>query len=310
MLTTDIRDLFKLNAEMRDMNYQLKSMQEQLLQSEKLASVGQLAAGVAHEINNPVGYISSNLSSLERYVDQLFQLIKAHECAEALIDPDGLSLSAVAELKGAVDYEFLESDTRDLIKESLEGASRVKKIILDLKTFAHSGEGQLEWADLHKGLESTLNICNNELKYKAEVICEFGELPELRCIPSQLNQVFMNLLVNAAQAIDTQGVVTVRTGTEKDEVWVEVQDTGKGISPEHLDRLFDPFFTTKPVGEGTGLGLSLSYGIVNKHGGHIEVQSEVGKGSTFRVCLPLHAPPQTDNVLQTDNVPQTDIPGA
>ena len=167
----------------------------------------------------------------------------------------------------------------------------MKKIILDLKEFAHiDGEERWVWADIHQGLNSTLNVVWNELKYKCEVVKEYGNLPKIYCLPSELNQVFMNLLVNAAQAIEVRGKITLSTGQEGDWVWVKVIDTGKGIQAEDMPNLFDPFFTTKPVGEGTGLGLSVSYRIMEKHHGRIEVQSEVGKGTTFVVWLPIQQP--------------------
>lgn len=172
--------------------------------------------------------------------------------------------------------------------ESRDGLARVRKIVQDLKSFSHVSEQEWGWADLHTGLESTLNILRNELKYKCEVVKDFGNIPEVWCIVSQLNQVFMNLLVNAGHAIETSGAISIRTRAGSNgEVWIEIEDTGKGIPPENMSRIFDPFFTTKPVGSGTGLGLSLSYGIVQRHNGRIEVESEVGKGSLFRVCLPV-----------------------
>jgi PAS domain S-box-containing protein len=263
-----------------------RRMDEQLQQSEKLASIGQLAAGVAHEINNPVGYISSNIATLSRYLKDIFQLLTVYEQIEGTVTDTALQQQLQA-LKQTMDIGYLRDDIPALINESAEGVARVKKIVQDLKDFSRQEEAEWQMADLHKGLESTLNIVHNEIKYKAEVVREFGDLPLVQCIPSQLNQVFMNLLVNAAHAIDERGVIHVRSGTEGDWVWVEVQDNGKGIRPEHLGRLFDPFFTTKPVGKGTGLGLSISYGIVQKHGGRIEVESEPGRGSRFRVWLPL-----------------------
>jgi signal transduction histidine kinase len=174
------------------------------------------------------------------------------------------------------------------MNESRDGLSRVRKIVQDLKDFSRVGQAEWQWADLHAGLDSTLNIVWNELKYKCKVNKEYGELPEVYCLPSQLNQVFMNLFVNAAQAIENHGEVTIRTGRAGEEAWVEVADTGKGIPRENLNRIFEPFFTTKPVGQGTGLGLSLSYSIVLKHKGRIEVASQVGKGTTFRVILPIN----------------------
>lgn len=266
---------------------QLESAQGQLLQSEKMASIGQLAAGVAHEINNPIGYVYSNLSTLEKYLEDIFKMMDDYEEAEsAIADTDVLAkLQAAKEL---LDFKYLKEDLPALMNESREGITRVKKIVQDLKDFSHADVTE-EWqyADLQAGINSTLNIVNNEIKYKAEVLKEYGQIPEVECLSSQLNQVFMNLLVNAAHAIEERGTITIRTGSQGDEVWVEVADNGKGIAPENLKRIFDPFFTTKPIGKGTGLGLSLSYGIVQKHHGRIEVQSEVGKGTAFRVWVPI-----------------------
>ncbi|MEK6663048.1 MAG: ATP-binding protein [Pseudomonadota bacterium] len=274
-------------AEVRELNKQLKDTQNQLLQSEKMASVGQLAAGVAHEINNPIGYVYSNLGTLENYAQDLFRLVTAYEAAEAAI-ADGAVLDRLQAAKVEADIEFLRADMRSLMDETREGISRVKQIVQDLKDFSRiDASDEWHWADLQAGLDSTLNIVWNELKYKAEVRKEYADIPEVECRPSQLNQVFLNLLVNAGHAIKEQGVITIRTGQEGEAVWIEIADNGKGIAPEHLTRIFDPFFTTKPVGQGTGLGLSLSYGIVQKHGGCIEVQSVQGKGTAFKVWLPI-----------------------
>jgi two-component system NtrC family sensor kinase len=190
----------------------------------------------------------------------------------------------------------LKEDLPALLKESEEGLARVTKIVRDLKDFAHVSESQYQEADLNAGMDSTLNVVRNELKYKADLVCEYGDIAHIECEAAQINQVFMNLLVNAAQAIDQHGTITVRsgsgTGADANTVWVEVQDSGKGMTPEVQKRIFEPFFTTKPVGKGTGLGLSLSYDIiVKKHGGRIDVTSEPGKGSTFRITLPLRPAP-------------------
>jgi PAS domain S-box-containing protein len=265
----------------------LAEAQNQLLQSERMASIGQLAAGVAHEINNPVGFVNSNLSSLQRYVKDLLRTLDAYEQADGELSQ--ASRERVSQLKEEVDLHFLRDDVNDLLVESLDGLKRVTRIVQDLKNFSHVDEPERQWADLESGLESTLRVAWNELKYKSEVVKEFSGIPQIECYPFQLNQVFMNLLVNAAQAIDQKGRITIRTGQDDDHVWVEIQDTGRGIHPEHVPRIFDPFFTTKPVGKGTGLGLSLAYGIVKKHDGRIEVHSEVGVGSTFRVTLPKNA---------------------
>ncbi len=265
---------------------ELEAAQSQLMQSERMASIGQLAAGVAHEINNPVGFVNSNLGSLKAYVDKLLQLLAVYEQAESGLPPE--ALRTVQATKDEVDLAFLRTDLADLLAESLDGLQRVTRIVQDLKNFSHPDESERQLADLEAGLESTLRVVWNELKYKATVDKEFAGLPQVVCHPFQLNQVFMNLLVNAGQAIEGKGRITVRTGFDDAWVWVEVADTGKGIPPANLARIFDPFFTTKPVGKGTGLGLSMAYGIVKKHGGRIEVESELGLGSTFRVWLPRH----------------------
>jgi len=262
----------------------LEEAQNQLLQSERMASIGQLAAGVAHEINNPVGFVNSNLGSLQCYVTDMLSLLAAYEQAEAGLAEE--ALAPLLKLKQTLDVAFLREDVSSLLAESQDGLKRVTRIVQDLKDFSHVDESERQWADLEAGLESTLRVVANEIKYKADVVKEFAGLPQLECFPFQLNQVFMNLLVNASHAIDGRGTITLRTGHDERAVWVEVQDTGKGIKPEHLPRIFEPFFTTKPVGQGTGLGLSLSYGIVQKHGGRLEVSSEVGKGTSFRVVLP------------------------
>jgi signal transduction histidine kinase len=256
----------------------------QLLQSEKMASIGQLAAGVAHEINNPVGFVNSNLGTLQGYVTDMFEVLSAYENSE--IEMRVETRTVLDELKKKLDIAYIREDVGKLLSQSMEGLKRVKRIVQDLKDFSHIGTSEKQWANLEDGLDSTLNIVWNELKYKAEVVKEYTGIRKIKCIPAQINQVFMNLLMNAVQSIEAHGRITIRTGQDDENVWVEVKDTGKGINPEHLGRIFDPFFTTKPVGSGTGLGLSLSYGIVQKHGGRIEVTSKPGKGAVFRVVLP------------------------
>ncbi len=268
------------------LNARLEQANQQLLQSEKLAAIGQLAAGVAHEINNPVGYVYSNLQTLDTYLNDLFRLTEAVDNARSL---DDLRL-----IKQNIDYDYLRDDLRDLLAESREGIERVKTIIAAMKDFSHIEEEAFKPADIHRGIETTLNVVNNELKYKAEVVREFGQLPEVECIISQINQVVMNLLVNAAHAIEGFGRITIRTRQQDDTVIIEVQDTGKGIPPEHRHRIFEPFFTTKPVGKGTGLGLSLSFNIIEKHQGSLDVDSTPGEGTCFRLTLPI-TQPDTDN---------------
>ncbi|MEH6627459.1 MAG: ATP-binding protein [Motiliproteus sp.] len=264
----------------------LEDAQNQLLQSEKMAAIGQLAAGVAHEINNPVGYINSNLGTLRQYLQGINQVLSAYGDIEQ--DPAKLSeaLAQVDIIKKEVDFDFLSEDISGLLDESVEGVERVRKIVKDLKDFSHVDKGEWAVADLHHCLDSTLNVVWNELKYKAEVVKEYGDLPEVICLASQLNQVFMNLLVNAAHAIESRGVITIRTGTDAERVWIEIEDNGAGMPEAVQKRIFEPFYTTKEVGKGTGLGLSLSYGIIEKHGGTIELHSVLGEGTRFRICIP------------------------
>jgi two-component system NtrC family sensor kinase len=265
----------------------LEEAHNQLLQSEKMASLGQLAAGVAHEINNPIGFVTSNLGTLRRYAEQLIKLRAAYEEAVGLLAEDSPVRQAIVAARQAAEADFLEADILSVIEESSEGVMRVRRIVQDLKTFSHTGPAEWQWIDLNACLDSTLSIANNEIKYTAQVVREYGVVPEVECMASQLNQVFLNLLVNAAQAIVGHGTITLRTGSEAGNAWVEIEDTGSGIPAENLNRIFDPFFTTKPVGKGTGLGLSISYGIVRKHNGHIAVRSSPGQGTNFRVTIPL-----------------------
>ena len=276
-----------LETELARRQKENESIQRHLLQSDKLAAIGQLAAGVAHEINNPIGFVTSNIGSLDRYVRDLLEILDAYAGLEGAVAADGPALAALRELKQQKNLDFLRDDIQQLIAESQEGLQRVGKIVQDLKSFARVDEANWQWADLRGGLESTLNMIWNELKYHCTVHKDYGDLPQVWCLPSQLNQVFMNLLVNAGQAIVGKGYISIRTGQRGEEVFVAIADTGAGISPENQRRLFEPFFTTKPVGKGTGLGLSLAFSIVQKHGGRIEVDSTLGKGTSFTVWLPV-----------------------
>jgi PAS domain S-box-containing protein len=276
---------------------ELKATQAQMIQSEKMASIGQLAAGVAHEINNPTGFVSSNLKTLSDYQNdisrlivhyrelagELRQLITSHQTLESISG----RLDRIEELEKEIDIDFILDDTTNLVKESQEGAERIKRIVLDLKDFAHPGEHELRYADINKNLESTLNVVWNELKYKTTVTKDYGDLPEVQCYPHQLNQVFMNILVNAAQAIKDQGEISISTRSDNCQVEIKIGDTGSGIPTENLSRIFDPFFTTKEVGKGTGLGLNIAYKIIKEHKGTIDVESEVGTGTTFIIRIPV-----------------------
>ncbi|WP_242007555.1 ATP-binding protein [Luteimonas cucumeris] len=268
----------------------LAGAQEQLLQAEKMASIGQLAAGVAHEINNPIGYVHSNLGTLQEYLHGLFAVIEAYE--RALRAPDPRALQAeIDDMRSRFDLDFIRSDLPQLMAESREGIERVTEIVRNLKDFSYSDRDE-SWrlADLHAGLDSTISIIWNELKYKVTLEKDYGALPLVQCLPSELNQVFMNILLNASHAIAERGRVTVATGVRDDQVWISIEDTGVGIPEDVQQRIFDPFYTTKPVGKGTGLGLSISYRIVRKHGGNIEVSSSPGNGACFRITLPIRQP--------------------
>jgi two-component system NtrC family sensor kinase len=283
--------LIERNAELHALNAKLSSAQEHLIQSEKLASIGQLAAGVAHEINNPIGYIFSNFGTLEKYLAQLFEMLDKYEQSERT-HGNAATVADLVTLKHKIDMEFLKEDIPTLMSESKEGIVRVRKIVQDLKDFSHVDATQ-EWqyTNLNQGIDSTINVVNSEIKYKADLVKEYGVLPDVQCMGSQINQVVMNLVVNAAHAMGAErGKITIRTGCDGPHVWVEVADTGSGIPKDVLPRIFDPFYTTKPVGKGTGLGLSLSYGIIQKHNGSITVETEIGKGTTFRVVIPVSQP--------------------
>lgn len=275
------------NKELADAYAELKNTQSQILQQEKMASIGQLAAGVAHEINNPVGFITSNIGSLSKYVDKLQQFINAQSDVIANYE-NFLATDELDALRKKLKIDFVLEDVKDLVRESLDGTERVKTIVQNLKNFSRVDQSEQTMADLNECVESTLNIVWNELKYKTTVNKEYGDIPLTLCYPQQLNQVFMNLLMNGAQAIKEKGEITIRTWSDGDNIYVSISDSGCGIPAENLDRLFEPFFTTKAVGKGTGLGLSIAYDIVTKkHGGELLVNSEVDKGTTFTVKIPV-----------------------
>ena len=276
----------------------LKDTQAQMLQSEKMATIGQIAAGVAHEINNPTGFVSSNIGTLKDYQSDLKALIKKYRRLtsdlKTMVAKKKLS-SSIAEqveeivgLETEVDIDFIQGDILDLIQECSDGIERIKKIISDLKDFAHPGEDELKETDINKGIESTFNFVAYELKYKAKITKDYGQLPTIKCYPQQLNQVFMNMLVNAAQAMEKTGEIKVTTRHVKDNIEITISDDGPGIPEKNLTKIFDSFFTTKGVGKGTGLGLNIAKDIVKKHNGTINVESKVGEGTTFTIQIPVH----------------------
>ena len=274
----------------------LEDTQSHMLHTEKMASIGQLAAGVAHEINNPTGFVSSNLKTLSDYQGDLAQLIEKYHGLIGALKTEGngyllpeviaLNIESILGFEKDIDIEFLLEDIVDLIGDCREGTERIKKIVIDLKDFAHPGEEVIQPTDINNGLASTLNVVNNEIKYKATVHKDFGTLPPVKGVPQQLNQVFMNILVNSAQAIEKKGDIHIKTWLADQNVKITISDTGCGIPEENLNKIFDPFFTTKEIGKGTGLGMNIVYNIIEKHQGTIEVQSEIGKGTTFTISLP------------------------
>ncbi|MFC1593937.1 ATP-binding protein [Candidatus Omnitrophota bacterium] len=283
-LTTMLENLQRAHKE-------LKSTQRQLLHSEKLASIGELAAGIAHEINNPIGFIGSNLSILETYIERISEVMRAMEnVKDALSCDDTKKLKKIykqlAKFEEQADIIYILGDIDSLLRESKEGVERIKKIVMDLKTFSRLDEGVRATADLNAILDGIINIVWNEIKQKAELTRHYSIIPLVQCNTQQIGQVFMNILVNAAQAIEDRGVISIHTYAQDEQVQVEIADTGRGMDEETITKIFDPFFTTKEVGKGTGLGLSISYEIIKKHKGDLQVESEVGKGTKFIISLP------------------------
>ncbi len=271
----------------------LSEAQRQLQQSEKLATVGQLAAGIAHEINNPIGYVGSNINTLKSYIAKVVPLIST---SKVLIEEEipvenseiASKLKDLREQLGDDSLEYLLTDLADIVDECAVGISRVKSIVGDMKAVAHSGDDERDWIDIHGAIDVALNIANNEIKYKASVKKEFAELPKLYCSSSQMNQIFLNLFVNAAQAIEARGVITVRTRENSGNVEIDIEDNGSGIEANKLSKIFETFYTSKPAGKGTGLGLPIVKDIITRHGGEINVHSHLGEGTCFTVRLPIN----------------------
>lgn len=272
-------------AELSKAYEDLKETQSLLVHNEKMKSLGELVAGVAHELNNPINFIYGNMTHLKSYSDDLIEIISRYEELEKKY-PD-IDFSKIDELKKEIDYEFLKEDIASLIKSCKDGAERSKNIVIQLKDFSRLDQGIVKEIDVNESIDSTLNILSNKYRDKIEVVRKYGEIPMLNCYAGQLNQVFMNILDNAGQAIKESGTVYIRTMVEDNTMVIEFEDTGEGMDEETIPKIFDPFFTTKEVGSGTGLGLSTSYKIVKSHNGVIEVESEKGKGTKFRIKIPL-----------------------
>ena len=281
-------EFLRMNKDLQNASAELQQAQSQAFQQEKMASIGQLAAGVAHEINNPMGFISSNLNTMGKYMQKLIAFeTEVIETVQNRGDQETVAL--LNDLRAKMKIDFILNDLKTLLEESRDGAERVRCIVQDLKSFSHEDEAQCKPFSINDCLDSTLNMARNEIKYVADVERDYDPaLPLINCYPQKLNQVFMNLLVNAAHAIERHGTIHIKTRNEGGDIVVSISDTGKGIAPENLTRIFEPFFTTKEVGKGTGLGLSISYDIIKKHGGIMTVESEVGAGTTFTVRLPFN----------------------
>lgn len=289
-LVEEKNNLKKAHEELESAYSELKAAQSQMLQREKMASIGQLAAGVAHEINNPMGFIISNLGTLGKYTEKLREFIwileeGIKECQSVKVSED--QDLKIANSRRSLKIDYIHDDIGSLIKESLDGAQRVRKIVQNLKTFSRLDEAEYQMVDMNEELERVINILWNELKYKATLKRGYGDIPKTECNPGQLGQVFMNLLVNAADAIEEHGEITVKTWHEAGNIHVSISDTGSGIPEDKLGRIFEPFFTTKEVGKGTGLGLSIAYDIIKKHKGEITVKSDVAKGTLFTIRIPV-----------------------
>jgi len=278
------KELRESNEEVHTAYRELKDTQVQLVQSEKMASLGQLVAGIAHEIKNPLNFIYGNTEFLTKYVNQLRELVSFIEKRESLSLPDRES---VEEFKKRINYSFLLQDLETLIANLEEGAERIHDIIGDLRTFSRMESDDFRKVDIHEPIDLALSLLQNEYRGRIKVLKEYSDLPQVECHPGKMNQVFMNLLLNACQAISEEGHIKIKTSADEQFVTISVEDDGEGIQKEHLDRIFEPFFTTKPVGTGTGLGLSISYAIVQQHKGTLRVASQPGKGTRFTIKLPL-----------------------
>ena len=290
-------DLRKKINELESANRELKDTQTKLVHSAKMVSLGQLVAGVAHELNNPIGFIYSNMNHLKDYSEKLIEIAEVGEK-----DP-----SKIKELKEEYEFDYIVKDLPKLVTSCQDGARRTRDIVLGLRNFSRLEEAKLQEIDVHQALDTTLNLLQGEIKNRIEIHRQYEPLPHIHCYASQVNQVFMNILSNAVQAMDGNGHIWISTMAVKDfkgpkdnkkgRVQIAIQDSGKGMSADVVEKIFDPFFTTKGVGQGTGLGLSISYGIIQNHGGEIQVRSEVGVGTEFIVTLPIYPPVQDKGLV-------------
>ncbi len=287
------KDLKRANENLEE---KVKQQAAMIVQSEKMATIGLLAAGVAHEINNPITFINANLSALKKYLKKIFHLNQLYETM-AGIGPDEMEtiVEKIDGFKEKHKTEFIMEDLENLANETIRGIERIKNIVQDLKTFSRKDESDYTLVDINETINATLKLVENELKQSATITKDLDTLPQIKCFPQKISQVLLNLLINAGHAIEAKGTIGIATavvsnGRRKTDQFVQIKitDTGRGIPEEHLSRLFDPFFTTKPVGTGTGLGLSVAYEIITAHKGQINADSTVGEGTCFTILLPVH----------------------
>jgi two-component system NtrC family sensor kinase len=289
------QDLELRNAELARRKAELERLQAQITQTEKMASLGQMAAGVAHELNNPAGFIYSNIDLLKDYVVRLERYLLAVD--EVDLPPE--AAARLNEIRKQIDYDNIVGDLSSILTDCYLGAERIRDVVQNLRLFSRLDEADFKWVDLNEGIESTVRLLSLYYKDGRISLCrDYGELSQVNCYAALLNQVWMNLLMNAAQAIGkSNGEVRISTRSQGDHVVATFSDTGSGIIPDNVKRIFDPFFTTKPVGEGTGLGLSISHSIIERHGGKIEVKSVLGKGTTFTISIPVNPKPLIDRAI-------------
>ncbi|MCV6622847.1 MAG: ATP-binding protein [Cellvibrionaceae bacterium] len=281
LLESKVRDIYEANQQLEAANAKLKQQQKELIQTEKLASLGTLSAGIAHEINNPLAFIKSNIGTLERY----FLFYQQHLPEKTGSQHSDINHARLEKIK------FIAGDSEAIFSELREGVDRVQAIVADLKSFARSKSADVQLNDSNEAVLSAIRITNNKVKYHCEIHTDLAELPPIMCNLNELSQVFINLIVNACDAVDENGLITIKSHLEDDFIHYLVEDNGKGISEEDMDKIFTPFYTSKEVGKGTGLGLSVSYGIIESLGGTIRVCSDIGKGTSFHISLPINREP-------------------
>ncbi|MGK5095329.1 response regulator [Deltaproteobacteria bacterium TL4] len=277
--------LARSNLELQEVNKKLKNTQSQLVQNEKMVALGQLVAGIAHEINNPLSFVINNIILCQETMKDYEKILDGyHEIKPHL---EKKAREGLDRLEQELELEYLREQVPLLYKDVNDGLERIRKIVLDLRNFSRLDEAEQKQVNLIEGLESTLNLLYHHIKNRIELVKEYGPVPEITCFPSQLNQVFMNVIINAIQAIEEQGKLIIRVFQEEKNICIQIIDNGTGMSQETLSHVFEPFYTTKEVGAGTGLGLSISYGIIEKHHGQITYISELGKGTTCTIKLPI-----------------------